>query len=392
MSKRKYHFLTFCLMTFLLTGCWNETNIEERGFVIGLAIDLVGEKNGNYQVTTTNQFVVPPGIGSPSGSGGDQKAYFNLSASGDSVFTIDKEMRTSTNIMPFFEHLKVIIVSEDVLSTPDLFPSIMDAFFRNQEMRRVTKIIITEGEAKKILDITPENEKVPALYMDTLLERNLKTTGTLKSVELGDIHEFFLTDSSFTVSKYTPSEKKINYEGGVVFHGYEGKLVGTLNKQEMQGLNLIIGEYQGGPIKFEHEGNLITLNITEANSKIKIDTKDSEKISISVNINAEGQIVEVFGTEKIMEPETIVAIEKKAAEKMEEITEKTIEKAQNELSADVFGLKKKLKQRHYQTWQKVKDNWDHGDNYFAKSTFHVKANVRVRSAGETEKSQKKSKE
>ena len=390
MNKRKYPFLAFCLLAFLLTGCWDETNIEERGFIIGLAIDLADEKvNGNHQVTLTNQFVVPPGIGSPSdGSGGSQKAYLNLSASGDSIYAIDKEMRTSTNTIPFFEHLKVIVLSEDVLNTPDLFPSIMDPFFRNHDIRRVTKIIIAKGEAKEILDITPENEKIPALYMDTLLEKGLGIKGTLKPVQLGDIHESFLTDSSFTLPLFLPSEKKLDYEAGAVFHGYEGKLVGTLSKQEMQGLNLMIGEYQGGPIEFEHEGNMITFNISHANSKIKIDTKNSEKLSISVDISAEGRIAEVFGAETIMDPKTIAEIEKKATEKIEEIVQKTIEKAQSELHADVFGLKNKLKQRHYQTWQKVKDNWDHGDNYFGKSTFHVKAKVRVRSAGESEKSQK----
>jgi spore germination protein len=389
-NKQKCFFVLYCLIPFLLTGCWDETNIEERGFIVGLAIDLADEqKNDNHQVTLTNQFVVPPGIGSPSDSGGgSQKAYLNLSASGDSIFAIDKEMRTSINMMPFFEHLKVIVVSEDVLNTPDLFPSLMDVFYRNREIRRVTKVIVTEGEAKQILDIAPENEKVPALYMDTLLEINLGQTGTLKPVQLGDIHEWLLTDSSFTIPKYMPSEQKINYEAGAVFHGYEGKLVGTLNKQEMQGLNLLMNEYQGGPIEFEHEGNLITFNITEANSKIKIDTKDQEAIIISVNINIEGYIAEVFGTEKIMNPKNTAELEKKAGEKVEEIVQKTIEKVQNELNTDVFGLKNKLKQKDYETWLKVKDNWDHGDNYFRESIFHVKAKARIRSIGDSEKSHK----
>lgn len=371
MNKRQYHFLTFCLIAFILTVCWDELNIEERGFVVGLAIDSAGEEvNGNHQVTLTNQLVVPPGIGSPSdGGGGSQKAYLNLSASGDSIFAIDRDMRTSTSIMPFFEHLKVIIISEDVLSTPHLFPSIMDVFFRNYQIRRVTNIIIAEGEAKKILDIIPENEKIPALYMDTLLEKGLENIGILKPVQLGDVHEFFLTDSSFTLPKYIPSEKKIDYEAGAVFYGYEGKLAGTLNKQEMQGLNLIIGEYQGGPIEFEHEGNLITFNISQANSNIKFDTKDQEKITISVNINAEGRIAELFGTENVMDPKTVAEIEKKAGDKIKEIVLKTIEKAQNELNADVFGLKDKLKQRHYRTWERIKDDWDHGDNFFPKAHF-----------------------
>lgn len=390
MNKRKHPIIIYCLLTLLLMGCWDETNIEERGFIVGSAIDLEDEKkNDNHQVILTNQFVIPPGIGTPSDSGdGTQKAYLNLSASGDSLFVIDKKMRTSINVIPFFEHLKVIVISEDVLGIPHLFPNIMDVFFRNYEIRRVPQIIIAKGEARKILDITPENEKVPALYMDTLLGKKTGDTGTLRPVQLGDIHEYFLNDSTFTIPMYIPSENKLDYEAGVVFHGYEGKLVGTLNKQEMQGLNLALGEFQGGPIEFEYEGNLVTFNINKANSKIKIDTKDQEKILVSLKVNAEGRIAEVFGTQKIMDPKTVDKIEEKAAERIEEIIKKTVEKAQKELQADVFGLKTKLNQRHYQTWQRVKDDWDHGDYYFGKSIFHVKAKVRIRTAGESEKVQK----
>lgn len=389
MNKQITFILLYCSFTLLLTACWDETNIEERGFVTGLSIDLVDEKESDYpQVTVTNQFVVPSGVGSPSDSagGGNQQAFQNISGSGDSIFAIDKEMRALTNIIPFFEHLKVIVVSEDVLSTPNLFPSIMDVFFRNHEIRRVTKVMIAEGKAKEILDIMPEHEKVPSLYMDTLLDINLQNIGILRPVELGDIHELLLNDSTFTLPKYIPGEKKLNYKGGTVYHGHEGKLVGTLSQEEIQGLNFVIGEYQGGPIEFDHKGNLITLNIDKGNSKFMVDAKDKENIKVSVNINTEGSIEEVFGAEEITNIKNIVEIEKNAKEKIEEIVQKTIDKAQNELNADVFGLNNKLRQRHYQTWQEVKNDWDHGDNYFKKSTFDVTVKIKVRSAGDSEKS------
>jgi len=39
MTKHKGLYI-LCLLPFLLTGCWDSINIEDRGFIVGLLIDL----------------------------------------------------------------------------------------------------------------------------------------------------------------------------------------------------------------------------------------------------------------------------------------------------------------------------------------------------------------
>lgn len=41
----KSYLFVVCCLCLLLAGCWDEVNIEERGFVIGLALDLADEQS-----------------------------------------------------------------------------------------------------------------------------------------------------------------------------------------------------------------------------------------------------------------------------------------------------------------------------------------------------------
>src|SRR5699024_1706222 len=120
--RKSSYILIFCLLVFLLIGCWDDLPIEERGFVVGSAIDVENEKlNGNYQVTLTNQSISHIGFGTASEQGGsDQKAYMNIASSGDSIFEIDDKMAARTSKVPFFEHLKVLVISKELAKTPHL--------------------------------------------------------------------------------------------------------------------------------------------------------------------------------------------------------------------------------------------------------------------------------
>lgn len=373
-------------MIVLLTGCWDNISIEERGFVVGSALDKKDEKiSGNYQLTLTNQFVVPTGL-STNGAGGEGQAFVNLEGSGESIFAIDTDMASLTSKAPFFGHLQLLVISEDLMSTPNLFANTLDLFVRDKQMRRGINVIVSEGKAKDVLDIQPDNEKLPAIYIDNLLEDSLRKTSLFKPVYVGDIHEYLLTNNSFTIPKIAVAENKVEYEGAVVYHGFKNKVVGNLTKKEMVGLNLIsTKDMHGGALEFTFEENLITFRIYNAKSKVKINVEDPDHLKINVNIRVEGGIAEVFGMKHLNHPETLKQIEKIASEKVEKLVDDIIDKAQNELNAEIFGFDDKMREGHYHTWEKMKNDWDQGENYFAKSVIQVSAKVKIRTAGATDK-------
>lgn len=385
MVKRISHLFCTLISVLLLSGCWDMVNIEERGFIVAMAVDLVEDNenaNDHNRLLLTSQIAVPPNLGTPSNSGaGGGKGYMNLSATGESMYAIAQDVANQTNKIPFFEHVKLVVVSEEVAAIPELFANVMDVLIRNRDTRRGIKVLIAKGKAKDILNIEPENDKLPARYINKILDNSLTKTGEIRPVRVGDIHEYLLTESSFVLAKISPGDKKLNFEGGSVYNGHAKKTTGSLNMDEMLGFDLIIGENVRGPIVFDFNDQLTIYSIRGASSKIKINDKDPKNITITISIKLEGEIQETFGTVLLSEKGVIKGLERAITKKVEEITKKTIHKAQKDLETDIFGMEDKLKKFHYDTWKEVHNNWDHGENYFSKSNIHVNVNVKVRTDG-----------
>ncbi|WP_240377579.1 Ger(x)C family spore germination protein [Bacillus piscicola] len=386
MNNHKCMLLMLCFATvFLLTGCWDQVSIEDRGFVVATAVDRLDQtKEGNPQIQLTSQFVIPSGLGSPAQGSSDAKPYANISASGDSVYMADQKMHTLTSKLPFLEHLQVLIVSEEVAATPYLFRSIIDLYIREQEMRRGIKVLIAKGSAKDILDIDTAGEKLPANYLDKMLESGMKKTGFVEPVRIGDVHEFLIGEDSYTIPKVSFSEKRPLYEGGAVYDGKRNQLVGMFNPENMLSLNLLLGKSKGMTIKVPFEDQLMIVKLLDTRCTVKINPEKGITPSINIHLELDGHIAEMFGTETHFDAKSLAVLKKAAEEKVETMFQESISKAQHELQVDVFHFGKMMERRHPDWWKKVKDDWDSGESYFAKSTVDVEAVMNIRSTGSGE--------
>src|SRR5699024_4683774 len=118
-------------LAFLLTGCWGQRDIEDRGFVIGTAIDLAeGTDRGEPMLKMTNQTVAPTLLGTPGPESSANVATRNVSSTGSSLLTISDDIDAKSERIPFYEHLKLIVVSEESVSLPHYLPKLIDFFVR----------------------------------------------------------------------------------------------------------------------------------------------------------------------------------------------------------------------------------------------------------------------
>ncbi|MBT2217771.1 Ger(x)C family spore germination protein [Virgibacillus dakarensis] len=385
--RRRLLLLVSSSFVLLLTGCWDQVDIEERGFIIGSGIDMADEQKKQGRVLTlTHQFVVPAGLGAPMQGGGDQKAFDNLSASGESMFEISRKMTEQSSKLPFYRHEKIIVISNEVAKLPYLFGEMMDIFLRNPEMRRSIKVAVADGKAEDVLNTKPESEKIPAIYLDSVMENSFENDSGMEPVKIGEVHEFLMGKMSYVLPRIIAREKSVESEGSAVFQGYNNQMIGTLNDAETKALNLIIGKAKQGIINISLNQKNITYEMEEAKSKIKLDTNDIRHLDVYVDINVSGVISETFGTENLFQRSTFKEIEKHVSREIETKAEQTIKKAQQELKTDIFGIGNMLKERHYDQWQQIHDNWDRGANYFSQSTFHVNTTTRIRTTGNVNKS------
>ncbi|USK70825.1 Ger(x)C family spore germination protein [Peribacillus asahii] len=387
----------FCLL-FLVTGCWDQNEIEERGFVIGTAIDMVkgqtddsvgemSEEERKEKYKLTYQFVVPgnfigggSGGGQSGGGASEGKPFLNLTAEGTSIHQITRKMAAETSRKPYLEHINLIVLSEELARKGHLKDA-MDFFVRDHEMRRVAKVMVAEGEARKVLEINPQHEKMPVLFIDSLSENIVKHGTSLSPINIGDVHSYLLKGNSFVIPRIVIKDNKGIILGAAMFNSQNQEMIGTLNESETLGLNFITEKVESAVLEFLMNGQLVAFEIKGAKSKIEADVSDKDQIKFTVKINVDGNVGEVYGDVALKNRSVLSEIEEKTAKEIERIINGVIDKVQKKYKVDVFELGAYLKQEHYKTWKQVNKEWDKGENYFSKSVVDVQVRVDVRQIG-----------
>ncbi|WP_179151963.1 Ger(x)C family spore germination protein [Oceanobacillus senegalensis] len=366
----------FSVMLLLLTGCWDEVELEERAFVSGVAVDLAEEHGGKITFEMTEQVVVPGGLGTTTQPGGGQ-AFRNVGDSSESLFEINTNISRQLNRKTNVEHLDLIIVSSELAKKKELFADILDVFVRQQNMRRGIILAIADEKAKDLLYVEPEHIKIPSKYITELMENN-ESPITSETTRLGDIQENLLMGKSYTIPLLSMvSDKTIEYEGVALFHGQTSRLVDTLKDDEAKGLHFIIGRNQRGSVISEVEGKQTSFVITEGDSKYKLTNNDKNNLTFQVDINITAQITEYFGTMDLYKNKSLRKFERALQRRIKTMAEKTLEKVKDDLQVDVLQFDRYLRIHHNKLWEEIKEDWDHGENYFSQSDIeiNVKANV-----------------
>ena len=389
MTKVKFLF-PLSIIAIFLSGCWDAIDLEDRGFVIGMAIDLEDNQENEEQpiFSITNQMVVPSGLTNPSqGSGGageSSNAFLNIVASGNSIYRVDEEVSTRSSKAPFHEHLMILVISEEVARTEHLFSELLDTFIRDVRMRRGMKVVVSKGEAKELLNFTTPEEQLPAIHIDELLQYSSSETGYLPAKRLGDIEEFHLRETSYVMPMLEPSEY-IERNSGAVFHGTQDKMIGTLNQEEMQGLELVNSEATEKVIDFMYNDKIFAFEVSELRNKVKVNPTNMDQMKVTIDINLDGIIKESFSKIDLENADELKSVQHAVSEQVKKSIKNVIEKAQNELNTDVFNIWKILETKHHDVWKKVEDDWEKGENYFSNVTFDINVHTEIYSIGTSNK-------
>lgn len=163
-----------------LAGCWSRHEIEDLAIIMAVALD--GAPGG--QVRLTVYIVIPRAVGggpSMGGGGGGEpkKAGEVVSAIGSDFTQATRRLEGQVPRRLFWAQNRVIIMGEE-LSRRGLH--YVDLFIRDRQMRLTTPILITRGEARKVLELPPGIELNPG----TILMGILRNRTTFK-VELKDL-------------------------------------------------------------------------------------------------------------------------------------------------------------------------------------------------------------
>lgn len=241
----RLHFAAAAIAMMTLTGCWDRLEIEERGTVLGIAIDPLqkpvkhpmtgpfarGTNPTGYQVTA--QVAIPGRIplGPVSGGGSNsQRPVWILSVKGRTISDAMNRLQQNLADKIFIGHLRVIIVNEKIARTTGLL-DIQDYFHRNPETRRLVWMAIAKGRASDALKVAPKLERVPTLYLVGIMDHAV-SIGKIPDIFLGNFWSILWSNGRDPILPYISVHKdQVSMNGLALFSG--SRMVGALRPLEV---------------------------------------------------------------------------------------------------------------------------------------------------------------
>jgi spore germination protein KC len=391
--KAKWIIRTFLLlwMVSLLTGCWNNRELNEMAIVMAMGVDKV-EETGEYRVTFQ---VVNPGTVAPgtTGGGGNGTPVTIFSGTEKTLF---KAVRKTSQKVPrqlFFSHLKLLVIGETIAKEgiQDLF----DFFERNPETRLTTKVLVTRDvEAESMLKILTPVEKIPANGITRQMELTEKVWAENVNIEMVDVVKGLVSEGGEAVisgvkivGKLEEGNKKSNLEqtdpgalaeikGVALFK--EGKLRRWLDGDKVRGVLWLQNKIESSIITTDckDQKEAISIEIVRAKTGVTAEVL-AEKPIIHINIRQEGYVGEVTCPIDLTKKEEITKLEKEWERETEKQVMEAVKAAQSEKS-DIFGFGEAVNRENPKAWEKMKKEWN---KTFAEIEVDVNVDAFIRLTG-----------
>lgn len=387
--------LTGFLLVFIsfgLCGCWDRIEIEDMLIIVGMAIDCSDDGNS---LVITYQHVIPEGVGGGERTTPARKSpYANTSLEGTSFTETSEILHSIKSRRPNYEHLMVIILSDDVARNYDLY-QLLNGILRHSEVPRNATILVSEGKARYFLDVEPNIEDIPSSNIMKISRDTKRKSGMPFVVKLGDLSEKMAAGKSIAVQRIATRDsiqlaidatatgtgyvKEDVYEvrGAAVIRGNPCILAGWLDEKETDGINWIMGKGDSGVVQGRHEdtGEIVVFRIRSAKTKIKPYMSGGD-VSFIIECEMEGSITEDWSIGvSSFDEEYIEKVEMVVKKEVEKTMHRAINKIQKELNTDVVDFGKKVQIKYPSAWEKIKGDWE---SIFRDADIDLKVEINIR--------------
>jgi spore germination protein KC len=388
--KRKILILLIWILTIpIISGCWNQKELTDIAFVMGMGID----KGEDDDIKVTLQIVIPGNVSIGQTAGGQGLPVVVYRSSGSNV---TEAVRKATQKIPrklYYAHLNIVAFNEELARE-----GIMDYFDgieRDPEFRETTRVVIArDTTAEDLISTLTPLEKLPVNNITKILETTEVLLGENMQVNIDDIISGFLSTgkepviSGFKISGNKEEGKKaanlettkdsatLEAHGLAIFR--EGKLTGWMDGENARGVVWVLDKAQSSDVSVNWKGKENAISVTSVRTKTKVSaTVKNGEPTILVEIDREGTISEANVAIDLTDPKEMDKIGKKVEKEVKKQVVNAIKTAQNHKS-DIFGFGEKIHKADPKLWRKLEGDWN---DKFADLEVTVKVNAFVRRTG-----------
>lgn len=386
-------FIPLILICCLLSGCWDKVEIDRKSFVSTIAIDVgkdIGKEKEFKEIKPDEVFKqeelkkLTITYGFPDISelgpqkGGTAKDKF-ITTDAYSMHDAFNEMASKTSRSIHFGHIKLLILSEDVMAYPETLKEILDYFERHPSMNKTTMVVVAKGKAEDYVKYQPEMEKNIEYYITGLMENSTRNS----SIFPMNLNEFLILlyqngNAIVPAIIYDKVKDEINISGVSIIKDY--KLEGNLDKMETAALEILRGKIEGGKQVIIIDGHPVEFEIGGVDRNIKLTNKNKDKLELRVNVKLEGTLKGYTTGEEVFLKSRLAEIQSNFDDVIERQCEKVTRITQEKFSLDPIGFREYIEKFHPFVYKEIKDDWE---EVYKNANIDVNIQTRIRRIGIT---------
>ncbi|HBM74655.1 MAG TPA: hypothetical protein DD429_03775 [Clostridiaceae bacterium] len=372
MVKRILCFIMIVLLSITNTGCWDKVEIDQRGFVGVIMIDMAPpgyEENDeesmrdtpdsdsgiDKMIKVTYAFPIASALAGESGGGGDKPSTMSISSVAPTMDRASRYVDSRVSRRLFLGFTQVVIFGEDFLKNPDKVKEVIDYLRRNPELGRSMRVLVSKGEASKVAEVEPKDEKLLSVHIRGVLN-NETSNGRILDMTFNEFIVSLLGTGCVVLPKLVVKDDEIKIAGLGLIKDY--KLIGYLPEYDSLYFNTLVGKRKSGSIDVDVDGIKVNYVIRNLSKKIKVLNDDPSNFEISINIRTEGALLSGETEREFYDDEFISKIEQELNKEDEENCKFVINKLQKEFNIDALNISDSLRKYYPDTWEKVKDRWE----------------------------------
>ncbi len=351
--------LILCLLPLVITGCWNNIDLSDRRFVVGVGLD----KASNGQIDFSVQLLKPSVLESRK-QGGSINATEVISSQGQTVFEAVRKLLNNSDHKLFYGHVQLIVIGEKLARQG--FINVVDFFVRDTGPDKRTSVIIARGTtAREVLTAKGVQQDSPAVEIASTI-KNTKAFPQIKETMLLEIMKVVNSKGkNLVVGVVTTPENtgeltvdKLNFTGAAVFS--KDKLVGWLNPEETTGYLFAEGRIESGIINVTNPMDTtakVSIEIFRSSAKKDVRFINGEPV-LSIEIKEEGNVGEQQGPGDLTSFDEIAKLESETAQVIKKQVADVVRVSQEKYQVDIFGFGEIVHRKNLKYWQEVENNWN----------------------------------
>lgn len=345
--------IVLLVLLLLTSGCWGQRNIAQLTVIAAIGLDIAPDNQIELSIQLVN-----PKLSVAAGGSGQRRPFALYTAVGSTIYDAMDGIRKQAKKELFFPQTRVLVIGEKLAERG--IGEYMDFFWRDMQQNPISSVLISRLPVRELLLQSKELVDIPADEWVEFFRNKENPSATLGLYEfLPRLEQIGYQAFAAGLTPKSKEEKEIlTIDELAVFK--KDKLVGWLNKNELQVFEWLRGDSKGSVVKFslDDQGTKSIVFELENIRVRKVPRIRNQRVEFSIDIHVDADLKSSVKALDLSSISSNDWLEKELAEHIQKSVEQIIARINQELNSDIVGFGQRIYQTYPQYWKKAESQWN----------------------------------